>query len=236
MALYALADLHLSTLANKPMDIFGGAWAGYMEKLACGLSVLREGDTLVIPGDFSWGMSLGEALGDFRWLAAYPGRKLLVKGNHDLWWDTVAKMTRFLDENGIADIGFLHNRCFTYDTASGPVALCGTRGWFYEEENGSAHDEKIRNREVLRLRASLDAAKNEGLTRIYCFMHYPPLYGSYRCEPILEALEEYGVEQCFYGHLHGESCKAAWQGVKNGVNYRLVSGDSVNFQPILIEP
>ncbi|MCI6907554.1 MAG: metallophosphoesterase [Clostridiaceae bacterium] len=236
MALYALADLHLSTRVNKPMDVFGGAWRGYMDKLRRNLTVLKPGDTLVVPGDLSWGISLEEALDDFRFLASYPGRKLLVKGNHDLWWDTRAKMERFLAANGVEGIEFLHNNCFFYDAPDTKVALCGTRGWFYEEDHGTAHDDKMRAREVIRLRASLNAAKNAGAGRIYCFMHYPPVYGPYVCEGIAAALEEYGTDTCFYGHLHGESCKSAFRSVKNGVNYRLVSCDSVDFQPILIEP
>ncbi len=236
MALYTLADLHLSTRVNKPMDVFGGAWRGYMDKLRRGLGVLREGDTLVMPGDLSWGISLEEALDDFRFLQSYPGRKILVKGNHDLWWDTRSKMERFFAANGIEGIDFLHNNCFFYEAPDGVRALCGTRGWFYEEDHGTAHDDKMRAREVCRLRASLKAAKDAGAERIYCFVHYPPLYGSYVCEGITAAMEEYGVERCYYGHLHGESCKSAFCGVKNGVNYRLVSADSVGFQPILIEP
>jgi len=237
MALYTLADLHLSTDVDKPMDIFGGAWRGYQEKLRANLSaVLREEDTLVIPGDLSWGINLREALGDFRFLTALPGKKILVKGNHDLWWETVSKMERFFTEHEISGISFLHNNYHFYESEEGRIALCGTRGWFFDEEKGDSHDDKMRSREILRLEASLKAAKSAGETRIYCFMHYPPLYPGYECRPILDLLENYGVERCYYGHLHGESCRFAYQGVKNGVNYQLVSGDSVNFQPILVAP
>jgi len=235
MALYTLADLHLSTSVDKPMDKFGGAWRGYMEKLRDGLSVLREEDTLVIPGDLSWGLSLQEALSDFRWIAEYPGKKLLVKGNHDLWWETRAKMERFMAENHVEGIDFIHNNFFVYEGVQGPVALCGTRGWFFEEDHGTEHDDKMRSREVLRLKASLNAAKSAGYERILCFMHYPPIYAGYICQPMLDALEEGGVEACYYGHLHGESHRYAFQGDKNGIKYTLVSSDSVSFQPILIE-
>jgi len=230
MALYVLADLHLSCAVNKPMDIFGGAWDGYMDKLRDGLKVLTDDDVLVIPGDVSWGINLKEAEADFRFLESYPGRKLIVKGNHDLWWDTKSKMMRFLTEKNISSIDFIHNCAFTY----GDTAICGTRGWFYEEEHGGAHDEKMKNREVLRLENSLAKAKETGCSRIYCFMHYPPVFGKYICEEMCEKLSEYGVDTCFYGHLHGQSHRNAFEGVKNGVNYRLVSGDYVNFQPILI--
>ena len=230
MALFAIADLHLSSSVSKPMDIFGGAWVGYVEKIRRSLENLRPEDTLVIAGDLSWGISLAEARGDFLFLSSFPGRKLLVKGNHDLWWETAAKMNRFFVENDINDIEFIHNNCKFYDN----IALCGTRGWFYEEERGGEHDAKMLNRELSRLKTSLDAAKSAHASRIYCFIHYPPIFGSYECAPIARMLETYGVEQCFYGHLHGESCKLAFQGVKNGVKYSLLSGDYVNFVPISI--
>lgn len=230
MALYTIADLHLSLGADKPMDVFGGAWDGYIDKLRNTLARLREEDTLVVPGDFSWGMSLEEALPDFRFLDALPGRKLLLKGNHDLWWDTVSKMKRFFAANGITTIDFIHNNCHMYQD----TALCGTRGWFFEEETGGAHDEKIMNREIGRLKTSLDAAKNAGAARIYCFMHYPPLFGRYVCPRIVEMLSDYGVSKCFYGHLHAESQKRAFEGPYGGVEYVLAAADYLNFDPILV--
>lgn len=230
MALYTIADLHLSLGADKPMDVFGGAWDGYLDKLRNTLARLREEDTLVVPGDFSWGMSLEEALPDFRFLDALPGRKLLLKGNHDLWWDTVSKMKRFFAANGITTIDFIHNNCHMYQD----TALCGTRGWFFEEETGGAHDEKIMNREIGRLKTSLDAAKNAGAARIYCFMHYPPLFGRYECPRIVEMLSDYGVSKCFYGHLHAESQKRAFEGPYGGVEYVLAAADYLNFDPILV--
>lgn len=231
MALYVLADPHLSFGVNKPMDIFGGAWHGYVDALRENLKVLQEGDTLVIPGDLSWGINIEEAEPDFRFLASYPGRKILAKGNHDLWWSTVTKMTRFLNEKEISGFEFLHNNCFFHEN----VALCGTRGWFFEEEKGGAHDEKILNRELSRLRMSLDAAKKAKAERIFCFMHYPPIFGKYTCPPICEMLEKYGVERLYYGHLHSQSHKNAFQGESGGVEYRLISADYLKFKPFLIE-
>jgi len=236
MALYTLGDLHLSTGVSKPMDVFGGAWKGYMEKLEAGMQILTPDDTLVIPGDFSWGLSLAETLPDFRWLERWPGNKILVKGNHDLWWDTRSKMEKFFAANEIRTIDFLHNNFFPYESASGEkIALCGTRGWFFEVDHGTEHDTKMRLREVLRLKASLNAAKSAGYEKIYCFMHYPPVFGSYVCENIVDTLSEYGVERCYYGHLHGISHKFAVTGVKNGINYVLAASDSVEFQPIFVE-
>jgi len=236
MAVYVLGDLHLSFGVDKPMDVFGGAWRGYQEKLRQNLAAtLKEGDLLIVAGDLSWGINLQQAAEDFRFLTGFPGEKVLVKGNHDLWWETVSKMERFFAAEGITGVSFLHNNCRIRDIDGIPTGLCGTRGWFFEEDHGGGHDEKMRAREAMRLKASLDAAKSAGAERIYCFMHYPPYYGSYRCAPIADLLESYGVERCYYGHLHGEACKIAFQGVKNGVNYRLVSADSVNFVPILID-
>lgn len=230
---YTLGDLHLSTAVAKPMDIFGGAWRGYTEKLRENLgNTLKDGDTLIVAGDLSWGISLQEAKEDFRFLMQFPGEKLLVKGNHDLWWETVSKMERFFAAEGITGISFLHNNCRVEEVGGIRTGLCGTRGWFFEEEHGGAHDEKMRAREAARLRFSLQAAKDAGAERLFCFIHYPPIYGTYRCAAVTDVMEEYGVERCYYGHLHGEACKNAFEGVNHGIKYRLVSGDSVNFQPI----
>lgn len=231
MALYTLADPHLSLGTDKPMDVFGAAWHGYVDALRRNLAVLREGDTLVLPGDLSWGINLEEAEPDFRFLASFPGRKILVKGNHDLWWTTVTKMKKFFAEKELAGFEFLHNNCLFY----GDIALCGTRGWFYEEEKGTGHDEKILNRELSRLKASLDAARKAKKERIFCFMHYPPVYGDYVCEPVCALLEKYGVERLYYGHLHAQSHKNAFLGVRGGVQYRLVSADYLRFVPLEIE-
>ena len=220
MALYAIGDTHLSFGSNKPMDVFGGVWEGYMEKLTQGLSVLQPEDTLVIAGDVSWGMSLEESEQDFAWLNAWPGRKILLKGNHDYWWNTAAKMERFFQEKGLS---ILHNNCLFY----GDTALCGTRGWFYEEEQ-QGQNAKVFNRELMRLETSLKAA---GDAEKLCFLHYPPFYDGYRCDPILELLERYRVRACYYGHLHGVSHRLAIQGERSGVVYRLISADFLKFRP-----
>lgn len=223
MALYAIGDTHLSLGADKPMDVFGGAWAGYQEKLTQGLSVLRPEDTLVIAGDVSWGMSLEESEADFAFLDAFPGRKLLLKGNHDYWWNTAAKMERFFAEKGFSSLRILHNNCHYY----GDVALCGTRGWFYEEEK-AGQNQKVFNRELIRLEASLKAA---GEAEKLCFLHYPPFYTGYRCEPILALLERYQVKACYYGHLHGASHRLALQGKQGSVEYHMISADYLKFTP-----
>lgn len=224
MALYALGDLHLAFGADKPMDVFGGRWSGYTEKLREGLSVLTAEDTLAIPGDLCWALSLEEAEADFAFLESFPGRKLLVKGNHDYWWNTASKFSNFCQAKGFEHLHLLHNNCHFY----GELALCGTRGWFFEEEKEGTHDEKVFRRELIRLEASLQAA---GDREKVCFLHYPPLYRGYTCPEILELLRRYEVKACYYGHLHGDSHKLAMEGVYDGTEFVLVAADYVNFVP-----
>ena len=227
MALYTLGDLHLAFGVDKPMDVFGGRWQGYHGKLEEGLSVLREGDTLVILGDFCWALDFEQAKADFAFLNRFPGRKLFVKGNHDYWWNTVSKFTKFCREHDFSDMHLLHNNCFFY----ADTALCGTRGWFFEEEKEGTHDEKVFRRELIRLEASLKAAGDR--TKL-CFLHYPPRYRGYTCPEILDLLRQYGVKTCYYGHLHGDSHKLAIEGPCGGSDFHLVAADYVNFKPVLI--
>ena len=210
------------------MDVFGGAWVGYMEKLKQGLSVITEKDTLVLMGDLSWALDLNSAVADFAWINEIPGRKIILKGNHDYWWSTQAKFTKFCLENGFSDLNLLNNNCFFYDD----WAICGTRGWFFEEERSGDHDEKVFRRELIRLEASLKAA---GDREKMVFLHYPPRYKGYTCREILDLLESYGVRQCFYGHLHGASHKLAMEGTWDGIEYRLLSADYLNFQPYIVK-
>ena len=228
MALYAIGDTHLSLGSNKPMDVFGGGWTGYVDKLRRGFEVVEPEDTVVLCGDISWGMSLEEAREDFAFLDGLPGRKLLMKGNHDYWWTTAQKMRRFFQENGFSTLELLHNNCHFY----GNVALCGTRGWFYEEDRGE-HSAKIFNRELIRLEASLKAG---GEGEKFCFLHYPPLYQGYRCQEIIDLMEWYGVTRCYYGHLHGGSHRLAVSGLWGKVEYHLVAADYLGFQPEKILP
>lgn len=227
MALYAIGDLHLCLGAPKPMDIFGGNWVGYMDKLEAGLSVIGPDDTTVLLGDLSWALGLDQAVADFAWIDRIPGRKIILKGNHDYWWSTAAKFYQFCKENDFSDQWILNNNCYTYDN----WAICGTRGWFYEENRGSDHDEKVFKRELLRLETSLKAA---GEMPKLVFLHYPPKYKGYECREILELFEKYEVRRCFYGHLHGPSHGLALEGLWNGTEYRLVSADYLNFTPLTV--
>ena len=224
MALYAIGDLHLCLGAPKPMDIFGGAWVGYMDKLKEGMSVITPGDTTVLLGDLSWALDLPSARADFAWINEIPGRKIILKGNHDYWWSTAAKFYKFCEANGFADMHILNNNFFEYEG----YAICGTRGWFFEEERSGQHDEKVFKRELIRLEASLKAA---GEKPKMVFLHYPPRYKGYECAEILELLKKYEVRRCFYGHLHGGSHKLAMEGQWDGTDFKLVAGDYLNFRP-----
>ena len=223
MALYAIGDLHLSLTADKSMEVFGPAWENYVSRIEASLGQLTAEDVLVLAGDTSWGIDLPQAEADFHFLDQFPCKKYLIKGNHDYWWSTVSKMKNFFNEKGITTLDFLHNNCALY----GDYALCGTRGWFLEEDQ-KPHNAKVLNREVGRLEASLRAAEGRP---IFCFLHYPPLYQGYQCPEILEALERYPVELCCYGHLHGPTIKRRMEGRRGQTEFSLISADHLGFVP-----
>ena len=227
MALYAIGDLHLCLGAPKPMDIFGGAWTGYMDKLKEGMSVIGPEDTTVLLGDLSWALDLPSSKADFAWINEIPGRKIILKGNHDYWWSTAAKFYKFCQENQFENLLILNNNFYEYED----WAICGTRGWFFEEERSGQHDEKVFKRELIRLEASLKAA---GDRKKMVFLHYPPRYKGYECREILELMERYEVRRCFYGHLHGGSHKLAMEGLWDGIEYRLVAADYIDFRPVTV--
>lgn len=227
MALYAIGDLHLCLGAPKPMDIFGGAWNGYMDKMEKEFSVIGPDDTTVLLGDLSWALDLEQAREDFAWIDRIPGKKIILKGNHDYWWTTATKFYNFCKSNDFSNQFILNNNYYEYND----WAICGTRGWFYEESRSGSHDEKVFKRELLRLEASLQAA---GDRPIAVFLHYPPRYKGYECPEILELFHKYPVRKCFYGHLHGASHALAIEGVHDSVEYKLVSADRLQFQPYLI--
>ena len=160
------------------MDIFGGAWVGYMDKLKTGMSVIGPDDTTVLLGDLSWSLDLANAKADFAWINEIPGKKIILKGNHDYWWSTAAKFQKFCQENGFENLHLLNNNSYEY----GDYAICGTRGWFFEEERSGQHDEKVFRRELIRLETSQKAA---GEKEKIVFLHYPPRYKGYECPEIL---------------------------------------------------
>ena len=229
MALYAIGDLHLCLGAPKPMDIFGGSWVGYMDKLMDGISIIGPEDTTVLLGDLSWALDLNGAAADFSWIDQIPGRKIILKGNHDYWWSTAAKFYKFCEEHNFSNQYILNNNFYEYED----WAICGTRGWFFEEERSGQHDEKVFRRELIRLEASLKAA---GEKPKMVFLHYPPRYKGYECREILDLLQKYEVRRCFYGHLHGASHKLAQQGLWDSVEFHMVSADYLDFKPYCVIP
>ena len=224
MSLYVIGDLHLALGCDKPMDVFGGRWENYTDKLLEGFSTVRPEDTTVLCGDLSWGMSLAEAREDFRFIHALPGKKIILKGNHDYWWTTAAQAYRFFAENGIDSIEVLHNNCYFY----GDYALCGTRGWSCDAADGDDHDRKILRRELIRLEASLKAA---GEREKLVFLHYPPKLLGSQCDELVLLLHTYGVRDCWYGHLHSAGCAQAFEGEAEGIRYHLISADHLYFIP-----
>lgn len=228
MSIYAIGDLHLSLGGNKPMDVFPG-WEGYLPKLEANWRRhIIETDAVILAGDTSWAMNLRDTMADFAFLESLPGQKWLVKGNHDYWWTTARKMELFLQQNGFTSLHILHNNCCKV----GDTALCGTRGWPFDEPGGTAEQNaKLMQREAGRLRASLQAGEVCG--RRIAFLHYPPVFpGTEACaQPLINVLKEYGVTQCYYGHLHGKSIHYAVQGVRDGIDYRLISADALGFMP-----
>ncbi|MDD6355117.1 MAG: metallophosphoesterase [Oscillospiraceae bacterium] len=225
MSLFAIADTHLSLGTNKPMDSFPG-WNDYVARLGNNWnSIVKEEDTVVIAGDISWAMNFDELYEDFSFLNDLTGKKIIVKGNHDYWWNTLSKMNKFIAENNFDSINILQNNSYDVDG----ISVCGSRGWMFE--SSEEHDEKILSREVGRIKMSLDSAVNEN--RIL-FLHYPPITTNSSCDEILDTLKEYGIKKCFYGHLHGMATKYAFEGEYDGIDFKLISADRLSFVPKLI--
>jgi len=230
MALYAIGDLHLSFGTDKPMDVFGGGWLDYTEKIKEGFSKLKQDDVCILCGDISWGITLEQCLPDFMFLSELPGKKIILKGNHDYWWDTVTKMKSFFAQNSVENIDFLQNNCFFYEQ----TAICGTRGWILEDEKDTEYHNKIMAREAGRLRLSLSAAGEAG--EKLCFFHYPPRFRDVVCHDIVNVMKDFGVKSCWYGHLHGLGHRQATRGMTDGVDYHLVSADYLGFMPRQVLP
>lgn len=229
MALFVIGDLHLALGCDKPMDIFPG-WEGYLPKLEAGWrAAITPQDTVVLAGDTSWAMSLDNIFEDFSYIQALPGRKILLKGNHDYWWSTRAKLEEYVERHGFDSIAFLHNNSFWVDG----MAVCGTRGWVNDASGG--HDQKIIEREAGRLELSLSSVEGEdGFGEKIVFTHYPPVSTNSFTGKFVDVMRRNGVKRCFYGHLHGESIRWAVQGEREGIAYRLVSADGLGFVPLQV--
>lgn len=226
MSIFAIADTHLSFGTNKPMDSFPG-WADYVSRIEKNWhKLITDNDTVIIAGDISWAMNFEELRQDFAFLHTLPGKKIILKGNHDYWWNTATKMNRFITENGFDSLQILHNNAYTVEG----VSICGSRGWMYEDIEGN--DEKVLNREVGRLRYSLEAAECE---EKIVFLHYPPVTTDTKCEEILSLLQEFDIQKCYYGHLHGAAAKFAIDDTIDGIRFQLISCDRLGFMPLLIK-
>lgn len=227
MALYAMGDFHLSFSVDKSMDVFGGTWKGHEKKIEKNCrKQIRPEDTLVITGDHSWGRNLAECEKDFAFIEALPGRKILLRGNHDMFWD--AKKTARLNELFRGRLEFLQNNFYAYED----YALVGTKGYCYEGKDSIEHFLKIRDREVERLKISFDAAAEAGYRKFICFLHYPPTTIGEQESPFTKMAEAYGASKVIYSHCHGrERFDDSFKGYVNGIEYRLVSGDYLKFRP-----
>jgi len=229
MSLYVISDLHLAFGIDKPMDIFGGEWIDYMKKIEENwLATVKDGDIVVMPGDFSWATYLSEAEMDFRFIENLPGKKILSKGNHDYWWTTMNKLNEFLINGNYKTISFMHNNSYSFDG----YVVVGTRGWkLPTEDNFSSEDQKIFNREVQRLELSIKNAKINPGDKIIATLHYPPFDSSKNPSKLVEIMKEYNVNTCVYGHLHGMGLKNGFEGTYDGIDFKIISADYLKFKP-----
>lgn len=226
MSLFAIADTHLSFGTNKPMDSFPG-WENYTDRLKENWNkIIDNDDFVVIAGDISWAMNFDELISDFDFINKLNGKKIILKGNHDYWWNTMSKMNKFIEENQFDTITILHNSAFDFDDFS----VCGSRGWFFDSEE--EHNEKVLNREVMRVKTSIECAKND---EKIVFLHYPPVTENQCCDEILNLLKEKGIKKCYYGHLHGGAAKYAFDDNFDGIDFKLISADRLKFVPLLIK-
>ena len=234
MSIYVIADLHLSFSQNKPMDIFGDNWENHDEKIKKNwIKKVKADDYVILPGDFSWATYIEDTKLDFSYLNYLPGKKILLKGNHDYWWTTLASMRKFVKENEFENIDFLYNNSYLVEDK----IIVGTKGWnVFDSEN----DKKMIKRETARLELSIkDGIQKYGNEReIIAFLHYPPITQNNLNKPenreFINMLKKYNIKRCYYGHLHGQSHKDAVVGIIDGIEYKLISADYLNFDLQLV--
>lgn len=227
MALFTLADTHLSFGCDKPMNIFRG-WDDYVSRLENNWrSLVSPEDVVVIPGDISWAMTTEEATEDFRFLNSLPGAKIIGKGNHDYWWQTMNKLNKFIAENNFDTIKFLFNNAYRF----GDISVCGSRGWFFDAEGAdSEQNKKVIDREAGRLRRSIEEGISLGGTPVV-FMHYPVSFDGKTCEPLMDVLKEYNIKRCYFGHIHGDRSGRFADYEVDGIRFSLISADALEFLP-----
>ena len=236
MALYCIADTHLSLTVPKQMDVFGRRWIDYTEKLQAGWNaVVTPEDTVVVPGDISWGLNLEEAAEDLRFLDRLNGKKIIGKGNHDLWWQSEKKLTEFFEREGLKTLSLLHNNAYYVEGKR----ICGSRGWFYDPKNSpvGADPEKIAAREVIRTSLSIEAAlklEAPADSEMIAFFHFPPVCREYVSEGLVSLLKQHGIRRCYYGHLHN-AYEMPPRFFYEGIEMTIISADYLNFVPLKID-
>ncbi len=233
MSVFAIADTHLSESVSKPMDIFGLRWNNWTEKLKNNwIKTVGKDDTVIIPGDISWGMSMEEARADLLLLDSLPGKKIIGKGNHDYWWGTLSKIEKFFEKNSIETIKILYNNAYFEEN----TVICGSRGWYSDEKNmpGNSDYQKIVAREAGRLNLSLSAAsKYPGNAKKLVFFHFPPVLNDFLCREIVDILKKYSVKDCYYGHIHGRYDMPPFFEFE-GIKFTIISADYLDFTPMKI--
>ena len=239
MSVFVIADLHLDIRNNeKSMEVFGNRWNNYTEKIKSNWTkVVDENDTVIIPGDISWALSAPDSIPDLKWIDALPGRKIIMKGNHDFWWTTLSKMNKMFEENEIKTIDILYNNALEVEN----YIVAGSRGWFVDKtiqpaKSVNADHSKIVNREVIRLKLSLDAAKKlqeQSGKEIIAFFHFPPIWSDFECIEILQTLKDYGITRAYFGHIHGcysQGSVFKWE----NINFKMISADFIDFLPQIV--
>lgn len=238
MSLYVIADLHLATAdSSKSMEVFGKRWSNYIEKLNNNWrKIVTDNDTVVVPGDISWGLTAEDAKDDLLWLDSLPGKKILLKGNHDFWWSTLSKLRTFFDANDIRSISLLNNNALEVEE----YVIAGSRGWFTDKSMQNVEEnvdyDKIVNREAIRLEMSLADAERLSAERgkeIITFLHFPPVWSGFVCRPILEVLKRHKISRCYFGHIHGSYSQPQTFEFEN-IKFSMISADFLDFMPKIV--
>ncbi len=226
MSIYAIGDLHLSFGEDKPMDIFKG-WENHTERLEkAWRKFVSDDDTVVVVGDISWALRLHNTYEDFKFLNGLPGKKIILKGNHDYWWTTRKKIDDWTDGNGFNTLNFLFNDSYVVEG----VGICGTRGWMCGED-----DDLVYERELGRLKRSIESLEGKECEETIVFLHYPPIYRDLEAEGFIKEIKKSGAKNCYYGHVHGASIQYAFNGTRKGIKFKLVSADNLRFVPLKIK-
>ena len=230
MSIYAISDLHLAKSVDKSMDVFGARWSNYMGRLESEWrQTVSADDYVLVPGDISWATYLEQVYEDFRLIDSLPGRKIISKGNHDYWWTTLSKLEHFISEKGFSTISFMHNNSFRLENS----VVCGTRGWKTPgDDEFSTEDRKIYARELQRLEYSLAKAERRDDETLIAAIHFPVFNSKGVFSEFLDIMLRYGVDLCIYGHLHGEACRSAIEGLVKGIDFRFISADHLGFKPM----